>query len=221
MVEMAMRLLQNGGSGLLQEVDGASEKIDRQFVDLRHSYTAKQRRDIAGRKYSFLDSKQLNQLYGAEGLYNLTQRGMEQFPFDPKSYVQMGEVGRQRSLRLAVRQLVDTARRRRRRRRRRRKRQLDLEPQSFTLNAIAQQPGVVTVFEHITLSPFIFSPTIGKGLLLGPVTLSPSLFSPYILSPSAMSPAIIAPDIADPVILSPYVLGPLILSPNMLDVQVR
>ncbi|KAI1699466.1 moulting cycle domain-containing protein [Ditylenchus destructor] len=215
-VNKALQVFKNDSGEVLSDILTTSQRIDKQFIDIENSLNHRQRREMAERKYTLLNEKQLEKVYG---LYNTTQHS-QKFPFDLKAYGKLDEVGRKRALMHAIRRLAaGNVEKKRHRGRKRPKRQE--EEEAITGLAFGVPTGeTVEVFEDITLSPFSFAPTITHAIILGPVTFSPSIFSPYILGPSVLSPVTFSPGVGNPLILSPYVLEPYVMSPEIFAVGI-
>ncbi|CAJ0603849.1 unnamed protein product [Cylicocyclus nassatus] len=188
-VEKSMDLLDNIKTlNLGKDLAVITKVLDDAFVNIKNNLRAQQRQELASRQFTFLDKPQLDKLYGREGLLNTT---IADFPFDLDEYGGMNQVEREESLRTTVRILAD-------------------DPQA--LHRRFKRTIDIKYFNHVTLSPYAFAPTVNTLNVLGPVTLSPSLFSPNIVSPLLLSPPTISPQVGNPLILSPYVLGPNTLS---------
>ncbi|EYC42730.1 hypothetical protein Y032_0520g2848 [Ancylostoma ceylanicum] len=196
-VENSLDLLKNMKTvGLDKDLMKITSAIDAAFDDIKNSLVVEQRRELAGRQFSFLNRDQLNRLYGKEGILNTT---LAELPFDLDEYGAMSHEEREESLRNTVRLLAE-------------------DPKS--LHRRYKRTIKIQFFRHTTLAPYAFAPTILTLNVLGPVTLSPSLFSPNIVSPLLLSPPVISPQVGNPLILSPYVLGPNVLSAAVMNAYV-
>ncbi|KAI1713039.1 moulting cycle domain-containing protein [Ditylenchus destructor] len=225
-VNKALQALKNDSGEVLSDILTTTQRIDKQFIDVEKSLNPRQKREMAQRKYTLLNEKQLEKVYG---LYNTTQHP-QKFPFDLKAYGKLDEVGRKRALMHAIRKLAAGNVKEKLYRGRKRPKRQDQEEEA---RRRGQEEGPITglafgvpssetveVFEDITLSPFAFAPTITHAIILGPVTFSPSIFSPYILGPSVLSPVTFSPGVGNPLILSPYVLEPYVMSPEIFAVGI-
>ncbi|RCN28541.1 hypothetical protein ANCCAN_25716 [Ancylostoma caninum] len=68
-VEHSLDLLRNMKSvGLDKDLMKITSAIDTAFTDIKNSLLAEQRKELAGRQFSFLNKDQLNRLYGKDGM---------------------------------------------------------------------------------------------------------------------------------------------------------
>ncbi|KAI1714008.1 moulting cycle domain-containing protein [Ditylenchus destructor] len=204
-VEDALKLVRQRSelAGLMEDIDGVSNIVSTKFVDIKRSMSAKQKRDLQWRKYTFLTAAQLESMYGDKGLYNLTTT--QQMPFDIEQYGQLSAVQRKRSLIRTIRLIAANS---------------TSFPENRTDSSMRSRTKRQDPFRIIgptILSPFSFSPLIRVFQLLGPVVLSPNIFSPKIIAPNLMSPPILSPQIFNPLILTPILFGPNIFSPQIFD----
>ncbi|CAJ0608071.1 unnamed protein product [Cylicocyclus nassatus] len=172
------------------------------FEALDRSYTLDQRDDLERLGYAFLNTKQLNIIYGPDSPYNKSDSlklftKLRRYRDDPHHLID-------REIRLLA------------------------EAKKFGLSrrkTIALSPFVLTwlVFQSealsqtVVLSPLVLSPIILSPAVLGPIILSPWVMCPMVLSPRALGPLIVNPIIFSPIILSPLVLHPLILVPGVFN----
>uniref|UniRef100_A0A1I7S5L8 ANK_REP_REGION domain-containing protein n=1 Tax=Bursaphelenchus xylophilus TaxID=6326 RepID=A0A1I7S5L8_BURXY len=190
-VEDTFKIFKNNETAtLLEDVDQVTNGMEKIFETLKGTFTSRQRRELAQQKFTFMEKKQLDFLYGPEGAFNNT---LEWISID--EYSRFGHEDKKRLLMKDLRRIMedsdgaDTVEGSRRRK----KRGLEV------------------------MAPFSFSPEIMSPAVLGPLILSPNLFSPSILSPEALSPTLISPNIGSPLIISPHMLSPDIMSPTLLS----
>ncbi|XGW25431.1 hypothetical protein V3C99_006673 [Haemonchus contortus] len=184
--------------GLDKDLVSITNAIDRAFIELERTLKADQRRDLAGRQYSYLTKEQLVQLYGENGIMNTTTASL---PFDVDEFDSMSKSERDEALKNTIRLMAD-------------------DPKALYRHRRQKRTIKIQYFRHTTLAPYAFAPTINVLNILGPVTLSPSLFSPNVLSPLLLSPPVISPQVGNPLIFSPYVLGPNTISAAVMNAYV-
>uniref|UniRef100_A0A1I8BSN3 Uncharacterized protein n=1 Tax=Meloidogyne hapla TaxID=6305 RepID=A0A1I8BSN3_MELHA len=185
----------------------ANKKIINAYKKVEHSFDDEQRYDIDNRGWTYLDSRQFDQL---------CQEQHADFPEELKTeterFSRLDRIGREQALWKRIERIarnipdeyadrLDE----------RRKRKMERLHRKFRFR---RQAGV-EVGKAVILAPFMFTPTIGLSVL-GPLILSPSIFAPQILAPSVLSPFVLSPGAPMPFILSPFVFGPFILSPMAL-----
>ncbi|KJH48081.1 hypothetical protein DICVIV_05834 [Dictyocaulus viviparus] len=196
-VDKAIHLMNNMKQvGLDRDLLSITSEVDEVFNDLSRNLQAYQRRELAGRQYSFLTKSQILKLYGETGIFNTT---IADLPLDIEEFSSLSYSEREESLRNTVRMLAKD---------------------SVTSHQRYKRTLKITEYAHITLAPFAFAPTVATLTVLGPITLSPSLFSPSILSPLFLSPPVLSPQVGNPLIFSPYVLGPNVLSAAVFNAYV-
>ncbi|KAI6185895.1 hypothetical protein M3Y98_00073800 [Aphelenchoides besseyi] len=152
----------NETAQLMGDVDGVTETLNFIYDQVKSLFATRQRRDLAQRKYTFLNGKQLQMLYGDKGPYNNT------LDIDIKDYAKWTEVDKRRALMNSIRRIASGE-------------PVDMHANSNDSNR--RKKRALT-----TLAPFAFAPGILAPAHLGPVTLSPNLFSPAIISPTILSP---------------------------------
>lgn len=63
-----MELVKNiGASGFGKDILDITKAVDGAFLDLKQSFSKRQKRDISSKQYAFLNKDQLIQLYGSQG----------------------------------------------------------------------------------------------------------------------------------------------------------
>ncbi|KAI6212552.1 hypothetical protein M3Y94_00039500 [Aphelenchoides besseyi] len=146
----------NETAQLMGDVDGVTETLNFIYDQVKSLFATRQRRDLAQRKYTFLNGEQLQMLYGDKGPYNNT------LDIDIEDYAKWTEVDKRRALMSSIRRIASG------------------EPVDMHANGSGgnrRRKRALT-----TLAPFAFAPGILAPAHLGPVTLSPNLFSPAIIS---------------------------------------
>uniref|UniRef100_A0AAF5D1W6 Solute carrier family 12 member 3 n=1 Tax=Strongyloides stercoralis TaxID=6248 RepID=A0AAF5D1W6_STRER len=207
--------------GMMDDITGLSETIKNSFDQLEKTFTNKQKRELNNRMYTFMTKKQIEYLFGKNGIYKT-----DNFPFDIDNYETWTEVEKRKALINTIYNIADI------KSRKREKRQIILSPFAFSptilhhtiLAPVILSPSIFSpsIFGPLLLSPPIASPQIGNPLIfspyvLGPNILSAAIFNVYVFSPYVLSPNIINPYVLSPIILSPHVLCPDILSPTILS----
>ncbi|KAK0421419.1 hypothetical protein QR680_015228 [Steinernema hermaphroditum] len=200
--------------GIDNDIMNITHFIKQTFHKMEKSFTSRQKRDMATKKYAFLKRHQLEMIYGENGPY---QTNLTEFPIDLDEYETWTEVDKKEALYGVIRKIagedIPSVGGRR-------KRHTTLAPYAFT-------PGTQMVtLGPVTLSPSLFSPNIFAPLLMSPPVISPQvgnplIFSPYVLGPNVLSAAVFnvyvfAPYVLSPNVINPYVMSPLILSPHVL-----
>ncbi|VDO23837.1 unnamed protein product [Haemonchus placei] len=211
-VEKSLNLMEDMQRvGLDKDLVSITNAIDRAFIELERTLKADQRRDLAGRQYSYLTKDQLMQLYGENGIMNTTTASL---PFDIDEFDSMSKSERDEALKNTIRLMADDPKALYRQRRQKR---------TIKIHSITLQ---LNILGPVTLSPSLFSPNVLSPLLLSPPVISPQvgnplIFSPYVLGPNTISAAVMnayvfSPYVLSPNVINPYVLSPLILSPYVL-----
>ncbi|EYC44813.1 hypothetical protein Y032_0449g1670 [Ancylostoma ceylanicum] len=185
-------------TGLFGDVE--KRKIET-FEALDKSYTLEQKDDLERLGYAFLNSKQLDIVYGSNSPYNKSDslrmfKRLQRLKDDPHHLVEHD-----------IRALAEA--------KKFRVRQKDITLSPFVLSPITLAPAATS--QPIVLSPLVLSPIILSPAVLGPIILSPWVFIPLILSPRVLSPLILNPLVFSPIILSPVALHPFILVPGVFN----
>ncbi|CAJ0608052.1 unnamed protein product [Cylicocyclus nassatus] len=172
------------------------------FEALDKSYTPEQKHDLDKLGYAFLNSKQLDVVYGENSPYNKTDslkmfKRMRRLRDDPHSVVEHD-----------IRLLAEAEKFR--------VRQKDIVSSPFVLTPLTFASTPLSN-AFVVLSPLVLSPITLSPAVLGPIILSPWVFVPLVLSPRVLAPLIVNPIIFSPIILSPLVLHPLILVPGIFN----
>ncbi|CAI4226461.1 unnamed protein product [Auanema sp. JU1783] len=199
-VDTAIKTVQGLKSvNLDKDILDITNLLDTTFKTLESTLHDHQKEHLNTKKYSFLEKDQLESLFGEKALLNRTN----DFPFDIERYGEMSFAEKEEGLRNTIRLIAKGK----------------LGDSQNALHPTRGKRAVVH-FQHVSLSPYAFSPSIHTLSVLGPVTLSPSLFSPSILSPLLLSPPVLSPQVGNPLIFSPYVLGPNVLSAAVFNAYV-
>ncbi|CAB3410069.1 unnamed protein product [Caenorhabditis bovis] len=207
-VDDALNLVQGlRKQGLDKDMFDISSLLDGAYETIKRIMTKPQNLDMMNKKFSFMNKKQLELLYGENGIYNTS---VTPLPFDINKVDAMTPEQKEESIRMTIREIARgngaTDFRGRR-----------IKRQTITLLNGAYR---IVFLNPTTLSPQAFSPTINQLSVLGPLTLSPQLFCPSILSPLLISPPVISPQVGNPLIFSPYVVGPNVLSAAVFNAYV-
>ncbi|KAI6216144.1 hypothetical protein M3Y99_01837800 [Aphelenchoides fujianensis] len=190
----------NETAQLMSDVDGVTETLNAIYDGVKQLFAPKQRRDLAQRKYTFINPEQAEMLYGEKGPYNNT------LGIDLKDYAEWSEVEKRRVLMHTIRKLANG---------------VEIPSGQFGDQAEGgDSRGRRRKRALTTLAPFAFAPAVLAPAFLGPVTLSPNLFSPSIISPTALSPPVLTPSVGSPLIISPYVFSPNTISPAVFEVYI-
>ncbi|KAK6738673.1 hypothetical protein RB195_020657 [Necator americanus] len=186
-IDDAMKTLSStelfGMQGELQEVTNRLTKI---FTNLEKTFNRKQKKDMKKRGFTFLETNQLEELHGEQGL----AKHANDMDFNIQEYGNQTRAEREDSLWLRIAEIAANG----------------------TKTRTKRQITWLSVLKPTVLSPYMFSPVFGLTVL-GPCVLSPSLFSPLLLNPAVLSPYVLSPAVGMPFILSPYLLSPYVLSP--------
>ncbi|KAK6732139.1 hypothetical protein RB195_016489 [Necator americanus] len=152
--------------------------------------------------YAFLNSDQLELVYGPKSPYNKSDslrlfQNLRRLNDDPHHLVERD-----------IRALAEA--------KKFRVRQKDIALSPFVLSPLTFASAALSNM-FIVLSPLVLSPVTLSPAVLGPIILSPWVFVPLVLSPRVLSPLIVNPIIFSPIVLSPLVLHPLILVPGVFN----
>ncbi|PAV82446.1 hypothetical protein WR25_16264 [Diploscapter pachys] len=190
-------------TGLDKDLLNMNSLIDTTFTTIKSQFNPDQKLDFENSKFTFMTPKQIELLYGENGIMNTS---LAKLPFDLDIYRNFSDVERHESLKSTVRHIARG----------------DYASLTRNEDSHARVKRVIIdigdpVFYRIALlhptilAPFAFNPGINTLSVLGPLILSPNIFSPSVLSPLL---------VGDPLIFSPYVLGPNILSAAVFNAYV-
>ncbi|KAK6048888.1 hypothetical protein COOONC_13607 [Cooperia oncophora] len=144
-VENSLDLMKNMKRvGLDADLVSITNAIDKVFLGLEKSLQADQRRELAGRQYSFLTKGQLMQLYGENGIMNTT---MADLPFNVDELDSMSKREKDEALKNAVRLMAE-------------------DPKAFRRHRRHKRTIKIQYYRHTTLAPYAFAPTINTLRLL-------------------------------------------------------
>uniref|UniRef100_A0AC35UCH6 Solute carrier family 12 member 1 n=1 Tax=Rhabditophanes sp. KR3021 TaxID=114890 RepID=A0AC35UCH6_9BILA len=166
-VNMLMGKLEGTNESELEpEIDGFTNSFNEVFKTLRNTFSRRQRRELDQKKYTFMSRKQLEFMFGENGIYN-----MDTLPFDLDDYEKWTEVQKKMALINVLKKMAEVESSRRIRK------SVILSPFSFS----------PTLRSHTLLAPIILSPSMFSPGLVGLITMSPPIMSPQLANPLIIS----------------------------------